>query len=266
MKLLFYYLKLVFIFLPRLSKELSQTFLGSAILLVELWCFLLTRKTMLRGKTRSFSFVYKDKNFTLDINSPIDIAALVEIFVLKEYRWDLKHSIKNILDLGAHWGDSSIFYAMEYPQARVFAVEPSPTAFSRLSGLGLQFPNIKFIQAAFSNHVGEDVLYVSSNSLGNSLSKRSHNDVKVSVKTYDQESLCALAEVTKFDLVKFDIEGGEKYLFDRNLINTFARSYIGEVHFDLMDMTKEEVEEAFTGFEVSFTKLSEKRYILRATR
>lgn len=262
-----HYIKTLFWYIPKLAKEFSgNSSLNCLILTFNFWAFVLTRKTILRGVPKTFKFEYKSKIFTLKSYTAIDIAVLAEVFVLKEYEWRLDHKVDNILDLGSHWGDSSIYYAMEYPQATIFAVEPTPDAFNRLTELSKQFPNITPIKGALSDKAGEQTLFVSDSTLGNSFIKRSTNGGEISVSTFDFNSLKNIMGVKMVDLVKFDIEGAEKYLFADSSIKNYVKSFIGEIHLDLMDVSLEDVHEYFSDFKLDLFKLSESRYIIKATR
>lgn len=230
-----------------------------------LWFFLISRKTFLRGVPKTFQFTYKDKQFSLQLNSAIDIAVLVEIFVLKEYEWKLPFEVKNILDLGAHWGDSAIYYSLEYPGSKVFAVEPTPAEFARLQKLSNVF-NIVPINGALGDVDGTSTLFVSKSSLGNSFSKRSETDSEIAIETFTMQKLGHLAGVEKFDLIKFDIEGAEKIIFADKNIKSLAKAFIGEIHLDLMDVSLEEVKNYFSDFNLSISELSKTRYIIKAVK
>ncbi|MCB9814265.1 FkbM family methyltransferase [Candidatus Nomurabacteria bacterium] len=266
MSLFTYYVRVFFNYSPKLAIELASGFFAQVALLFEIWFFLITRKTILRGKNKTFNFIFKNKEFSLTLNSVVDIAVLAEVFVLKEYQWPLEHGVTNILDLGAHWGDSSIYYAINYPEATIFAVEPTPVPYSRLEAVSKQFNNIVPIEGALSSKVGTQKLFISSTTFGNSFTNRNNVDDEIIVKTYDFGAFCDLAKVKCFDLVKFDIEGAESYIFENSKIKDLSTAFIGEIHLDLMDFTLDDIKKYFFGFKLDIEKISEKRYILRAVK
>src|SRR5665213_1362795 len=57
-----------------------------------------------------------------------DASALNEVLFRKgkksEYYFPLDEEPKVILDIGGHIGDSAIYYALKYPKARIYTVEP----------------------------------------------------------------------------------------------------------------------------------------------
>lgn len=259
-----HYLRTFFKYTPALAIELSPGALSALILTGSMWWFLITRKFFLRHKPMTFNFFYNDKNFRLPLETPIDIAVLTEIFVLKEYEWKPNLSVRTILDLGAHWGDSALYYALNYPESKVYAVEPTPHAFSRLKKNAEIVSNIFPIQGALGNTTGSIKLYVSESSLGNSLTRRSITDKEILVETFSLKDLCMLAGVDKFDLIKFDIEGAERVLFlDKENLN-LASAFIGEIHYDLMNLTSNDVKLYFDGWAFEESRLNDSRSIITA--
>lgn len=267
MKIIRHYLILLFYSTPVLARVLSGgDFFNSINLYFRLAYFLISRKTFLRGHSQTFKFYYKKKSFSLDIDSGIDVAVLAEIFVLNEYKWDLPFEPKSVLDLGAHWGDSSIFYSLEYPHSKIIAVEPSSRVYQRLKKQVKQFSNILPVAAAFGPKKESVDFFISDNSLGNSLNRRSKSDVTEKVEVLTMSDFCNLAELSIFDLVKFDIEGGEKYIFQDDSVKNYGKAFIGEIHLDLMDVTLKDIRNYFSGFELNLIKISSQRYIVRAIK
>ena len=266
MKFLKYYLVLIVSHVPRLSLELSGgSFVKTLSLTLSLWFFLFSRKTFYKMKPKNFHFVYKKRHFYLTLQSPVDVAALVEVFVLLEYKWDLPQTPKSILDLGAHWGDTATYYAIQYPDATVYSLEPSPSVFERLKMQVTQFPNVFPVQGALGKTDGEIDFYVSESTLGNSVIERSKNDRKISVPSFSLDELCRKAGVEKFDLIKFDIEGAEQFIFSDERAKSLGVAFIGEIHLDLMNYTIQDVKNYFTDFETTFEKINEQRYIIKAS-
>ena len=214
----------------------------------------------------SLECVYNGKHFSLELKSASDVSVLSEVFVLKEYEWQLDFNPKSILDLGAHWGDSTIYYAAMYPQATILAIEPNETIYNRLGAQATQFSNVRTLQVALGTDEGFTDLYVSRNTLGSSLVRREERSEVIRVKTLSLFDLCNLMKIKKFDLVKFDIEGAEEIIFKDVKNKECAKAFIGEVHLDLMNLTLDDVKEYFADFELSVSKISEMRYIVRAVK
>lgn len=258
----------LFVQLPSLASKLSKGGKFKSVgLYVKFVYFTFSRKFFVKNKPLLFSFVFNNRTFKLELLSNLDTAVLVEIFVLNEYEWRPKISteIKNILDLGAHWGDTALYYALTYENAQIFSIEPMLYTYNRLENIAAQFSSIKPIQGALCSHSGKVIFFYSENSIGNSLIERNSDDGSVEVPALTIDDIVNLTKVKKFDLVKFDIEGAETVLFNSGCLKELSCSYIGEVHLDLIDMTLEDIKEKFVGFEVDFKMLKKTRYILTAS-
>ena len=263
-----YYFRTFFVDIPKLAGQLAGgSFLEQIHLCLQLWWFVLSRKTILKGTPKHFRFTFEGKAFEVELQSGIDVAVLGEVFVLKEYVWDKIKNPKAILDLGAHWGDTAIYYSLKYPDARIISVEPSPHIFKRLETTAKQFSHIIPVQGALGSEAAEMEFFVSENTLGNSLTRRSSSDSVIKVKTFTVDDLCSHAGIETFDLIKFDIEGGEQHIFSDPKVKKRANAFIGEIHLDLMDVSLEDISQYFSeSFDVEFQKLNKSRYIVKASK
>ena len=252
--------------LPRLSRALSGGSLTKCISLhLKLAFFAVTRQSLLKGKKMRFSFIYNQTDFTLDMFDNMDVTVLVEIFVLKEYKWDEPGVPKTILDLGAHWGDTALFYSLEYPDAHIFSVEPIPEMFNRLQDVTSGLNNVTTIQGALSEDLNPVKLFLFDTFLGSSTKKRKEGGVpEVMVPGLTLDQIISNTGVSKFDLVKFDIEGAEEVLFKCSDLKAFGKAYIGEIHLDLISVSIDDIKTIFKEFDTTFESIGGQRYILKA--
>ena len=113
--------------IPWLAKELSE---GSPIsfikICLERWYFALTRKIFGLSKDFTVKVSFNSQPITFYLRHVMDLAVLREIFIEKEYDWFPIENPKVIIDLGAHFGDTSLYYHSRFPDAKIIAVEPSP--------------------------------------------------------------------------------------------------------------------------------------------
>ena len=123
----------LFFILPRLSFILSgNRILDSLVMLNQFWWFTLTRKLFNFTSPMLFKFNFNENSFSMNLVSTIDILTLKEIYLDKEYDWTLEGEMNVIFDLGAHHGDTALYYHALYPEAKIIAVEASPEAFEIL--------------------------------------------------------------------------------------------------------------------------------------
>lgn len=267
MTYLSFYTYLLFWNLPRLAFRLKTGgALNALFLYIRLVWFLFTRKAWMRGRAMNFKFCFDGLRFTLALKYPVDIAPLVELYVDGEYTHIRRSDVKTIIDLGANYGDSAIYLHACYPQARIYAVEPSPTSFERLKAHVAPFPEIVPIQGMVGGKTEEGTLYLNgAGALGNSMTSRDAV-ASVAVQSYTLGDLLHICGVEKADIIKFDIEGAEDQLFGEQSPAYYASMYIGEVHEDLMGVTKENFLNYFKDFTVTVRPLKNKyRSILVAT-
>ena len=258
---------ILFNLIPRLASAFSGgSYLRTVILILQLWYFALTPKTFLRGKEMRFNLIYLNKPFNVYIESIVDLAALSEVFLLGEYNWDFGAEPKVILDLGAHFGDTTLYYHLKYPDAHIYAVEPAPETFKRLLKNTSGISKITPIQAGVAEKDGFADLNIVASSLGNSFKSRS--DVKniVSVPVHTLQSLLRICNTDRANIIKFDIEGAEEALFGDSNPLEFADAYIGEVHADLIKDAEEFISK-FSDHTIEKVNLSNPhRFIIKAVK
>jgi FkbM family methyltransferase len=269
MSLVSFYLRLVYLDLPRLSYRLSgDNLLRGVLLYFRFLFFLVTRKTVFRGMPMQFGLTFNGVHFTLILHNPVDIAPLVELYVRHEYNVGFTNIPKIIIDLGANYGDSTLYFHTLFPKARIFAIEPSPHSYERLRAHVAPYPSITPVHALVSDTTGSGRLNLTdSGSLGNSIMER-ESSTSVTVPSYTLEALITHLGLTSADLIKFDIEGAEGRIFtDKTKIASLAHTFLGEVHEDLMEVSKEDFLSVFSDFTVTLTPLKNPmRSILFATK
>lgn len=262
-----YYTKILSWYIPVLAWKLGyHSVMRASRLLFQLWWFVLSRKLTKKRKIFELGVLVNTIKHKLFLEKAMDIAVLAEVYVLNEYDWHLPYEPRTVLDLGAHWGDSSIFYVTKYPNARVFALEPNKESYLRLQKHAAQFTNLLPFQISLGNSDGHQTMYVSEDTLGNSVKKREVSADSYEVESYTLPSLAKKFGIECFDLIKFDIEGAEEFIFKDEKAKDYSKAFIGELHFDLMDITMEDVKSYFSGFKMQFRRISQQRYIVKAIK
>jgi FkbM family methyltransferase len=136
----------------------------------------------------------------------------VLIFKTKSYDPPLKgFSPQVIVDVGAHIGMSSIYFALKYPAARIIAIEPQPANFQALVSNTAPYKQIFPIQAALWRDDGEVNLTRSTVHPKGAFCISGTGDQRV--RSVTMRTLMREAGVDSIDLLKMDIEGAEKEVF-----------------------------------------------------
>lgn len=152
-----------------------------------------------------------------------DVPTYEQVFIHKEYNFDLKREPKVIIDAGANIGLASIYFANKYPRAKIISIEPEKTNFDLLKKNVAPYKNVTPVQAALWHENGEINLIDSG--LGNwgfttqaNTSQGiviNHNDpVAHLVKALTIDKILDEYGLEQIDILKIDIEGSEKEVFD----------------------------------------------------
>ena len=196
----------------------------------------------------------------------MDIAVLREVYIDKEYQWYPIIKPQVILDLGAHYGDTTLYYNALFPDAKIYAVEPSPENFERLNTHVKNIHNIIPLQFAIGSTNDTVELSVGNEPFGHSTVNTRYVASKTIVNQITLNKVFDDYKIEKADLIKFDIEGAEFSLFESINPKVFSKAYIGEIHLDLVDYPSlDKFTKLFNGAEVSVEEISkDRRYIIKA--
>ncbi|MES2749649.1 MAG: FkbM family methyltransferase [Patescibacteria group bacterium] len=256
----------LFSIIPSLARLLSGGSLYRQLrIAATLYYFILSRKMFKQSQNDiKLNSVFNSREITFYLKYPMDIAVLREVFIDNEYAWCPIENPKVIVDLGAHFGDTTLYYNARFPDATVIAVEPSPENYSRLVKHTAAIANIKPVQAAVGGSNGTIELNIGSSSLGHSVLARKDSHHSVTVPLITLTELFEKNAIAKADLIKFDVEGAEFDIFKSINPADYATAYIGEIHFDLGTVTKDEFEYWFKDFTMQWTQIRTDRYLFNA--
>jgi FkbM family methyltransferase len=194
-----------------------------------------------------------------------DISVLQEIFLNREYALDVPPPTI-VLDLGANFGAASVYFAHAWPEARIFAVEPSPEMFRRLMETTAPYPGITCLNYAMGDRDGTADFVVSADHIGSSLSRPDPRGRTITVATRSLRSLMKEQGIEHIDVLKFDIEGAEEAMFRDSAILETVDTLIGEVHKDLIGITEADFLARFDGFEINKRTESGDLFVMTAIK
>ncbi|MDR3457772.1 MAG: FkbM family methyltransferase [Verrucomicrobiae bacterium] len=175
-----------------------------------------------------------------------DAWALKEVLLDGEYDFLPAISPKIIIDAGANIGLAAIFFANKFPDALVYALEPEESNFNLLKTNTAPYPQIKPLKTALWNENKQIKLFDSS---GGHWGVTTH-DVDANpqtqlgqVEAVTLDGLMQKLNVDQVDILKIDIEGAEKEVFEN------SKKWIGKVQIimvELHERYRSGCEQAFT--------------------
>ena len=175
------------------------------------------KRNSLHGKADkldTYLFKVHNKTFTLFMRTYTgDINIFYEIFWKNVYfiPFEFRTNIKNIVDLGAHIGLTSIYYSLIYPNAKIYSVEASIGNFQLLKQNLENSENVELIHSAIYSFDGEVKFDNSGLTYNHKISASGDSIPSISIKT-----LMNKYNIDKIDLLKIDIEGSEQFLLSQN--------------------------------------------------
>jgi FkbM family methyltransferase len=158
-----------------------------------------------------------------------DVSIYYDILLCEQYAINLPFTPKIIVDAGANIGMASIYYAHRYPDARIIAVEPEASNFGVLARNVKPDSNILPVNAALWNRDGE----IAVSARGPTSSKLDfvvHQGQGAPVRALTMPTLMNDAQIQSIDILKVDIEGAEKEVFESADWMDSVRCLVIELH------------------------------------
>ena len=174
-------------------------------------------KIYLRLKSRNLSGITMNglaHPFTMR-NNPSDYATFMEVLVREEYTVPFLFSPQTIIDAGGNIGLTAAFFANRFPAAAIVTIEPDKNNFEVLSKNVASYKNITglnkgiWTQTSFLNVIdtghGENSFIVEETTAPG----------KDSVEAIAINEIMQQQQWKTIDLLKIDIEGTEKNIFEK---------------------------------------------------
>ena len=126
------------------------------------------------------------------------------------------NTIPLIVDLGGHAGISAMYFSYVYPEARIVVLEPHPSNYSQVLKNTRHIRNVSVLNAAIGDFCGFGEL--EDPGLGNDAYRTIFSHNKGSTQVFDMKKIFADYSQPAYVpfIVKCDIEGSEKQLFNSN--------------------------------------------------
>lgn len=137
-----------------------------------------------------------------------------EVVILGVYDQECIRSMKDvkfILDAGAHIGLATVQFASWFPDAKIISIEPDEANLAVLRRNAVMYPNVAVIHGALWHR---SVNLVIENPESNSTGFQVCESVTGSLPGYSIPDLMQRFGADKIDILKMDIEGAEREIFE----------------------------------------------------
>jgi FkbM family methyltransferase len=142
-----------------------------------------------------------------------DASVLGQVLIEKHYDMPFEVHPKVIIDAGANIGLSAVYFANKYPNATIIALEPEASNFSVLEANARPYPQIKPLNAALWKENGKICLVDPDQGHHGFQTLESRTD-GCWVEAMTVDALMAKFGLDSVDILKIDIEGAEKEVFE----------------------------------------------------
>ncbi|WP_445731692.1 FkbM family methyltransferase [Mariniflexile sp.] len=176
-------------------------------------------------KYKRFYILLKGYRFPVVLrNNTTDVTVFYQVFLARSYSIKVKEMPRVIIDCGANIGLSAVFFKNKFPEAKIIALEPEHSNFEMLKKNTKMYEGIHCINKGIWNKSTN--LIIKDNNLGNwgFMVEEVDNDSTISA-TSIEEIMCEF-NIDHIDILKVDIEGSEKELFERNFEKWLSKTKI----------------------------------------
>ena len=188
-------------------------------------------------------------------NQGSDAFIFSELFLHNYYDMKLVGRPRNILDLGANIGLTTIYWSKVYPEAELACVEPMPNNLEILKwNIAENKVNTTVLEGAVAVADGEIRMEIAEKDFGHQVATDAVTGREtIKVNAYSMPTIISRLGWSEIDLLKVDIEGYEAYLLREN------RDWLRQVNHMIIELhgtyPQEELNELARDF--GFTKPEE---------
>ncbi len=135
-----------------------------------------------------------------------------QIFIEKQYNINIPFEPQTIIDLGANVGFASILFTNRFPDAKILAIEPDESNFLMAQKNTALYKNITLLKGA-AWHKTEEIK-IADYGNGEAAYMIEPGTGINTVRAYTIKEIMDLMSIKDIDILKIDIEGAEKEIFE----------------------------------------------------
>jgi FkbM family methyltransferase len=201
---------------------------------------------------------YRSSRYKTNIylrNKYADKVTFKQVFLEGQYNFNIPFTPTTIIDGGANIGLASVYFSHRYPNASIVAVEPSQDNFKVFEKNIVNFSNVKSKLGGIWND-NKHLSIVNSTDYDNSfMVEEVDPSTSGSIPAYSIGSIMQEMNWSTIDLLKLDIEGSEKEVFEKNYESWLphTKMIIVEVHDHMRKGAAKSVFAATNKYNFSFS-------------
>ncbi|MCS7227201.1 MAG: FkbM family methyltransferase [Chloroflexota bacterium] len=145
--------------------------------------------------------------------------------------------VHTIFDVGAFVGDFTARFLSQFPQAQIYAFEPSPSQYQKLEQRFRGHPRVHTFPIAISDQEGMGRFFLNSNPATNSLLSFSNHaaypgqfstNATLSVPITTLDLFCRKHNISTIDILKVDVQGADMLVLKgaENLLRTANIAFV----------------------------------------
>lgn len=151
-----------------------------------------------------------------------DAKIFEQIFIDREYEFPISFEPKTILDLGANVGYAALYFTNRYPATQIFSLEPESRNFEQAQLNTQLYPNIQLVKGAVWHE--PSMINLVDPGLGEASFMVEAGSGLNNVKAFSISEIMDMMKIATIDILKMDIEGAEKNLFETNYQSWLPRT------------------------------------------
>ncbi len=159
-------------------------------------------------------------------NDTKDTETFEEIFLSSLYNTTLPIVPKTIVDAGANVGLASLFFRMKYPKASIVAIEIEDNNISAIQKNTANFTNFEIKHNALFNKKAFFKITDPYNATNSFQIVETTNPEEANSTSITLDEIMSSKNWETIDILKIDIEGAEKQLFESNYENWLPKTKI----------------------------------------
>ena len=155
-----------------------------------------------------------------------DLETFEEIFMTNLYNTQLPFEPKTIVDAGANVGLASLFFKLKYPNSSIVAIEIESNNVIAIKKNTMDFSDFELLEKGLFNKKAFFKIEDPYNATNSFQIKEVLENDKYDIESITLDEIIETKKWDTIDILKIDIEGAEKQLFESNYENWLPKTKV----------------------------------------